>query len=552
MKSFIVATLSSLLLVSPSLAAPSFPGASPCVSPDLLASPKWFILRDVIQCSKLENAFPNATYINTGAQSVQYNAILNGYFNKPDALPPNCFVQPTTTKQISRIVTILSQAQCKFAVKGGGHMLFIGSNAIQNGTTIDLSLMRNTTLSADKTTASVQPGSTWGDVYQYLDSLNYHIPGGRASQVGVAGLTLGGGNSFFAARYGFVADNVKNFEFVLGNGTITSASNTTNPDLFKALKGGSGNLGLVTRFDFVAFPGGPLWGGIAVYPYANLTSLFPPFIEFTNNIASDPYGSIITLWTHNGTSNETTADNLYEYTGNATAQPYYVSTDPENAPNPFPAPFANFSFEKIGKPVANTLRVDTLYSLTHELNSADGIRNIYSAIIFKADLEVLTNVNAAIEKVLQPYYAAPPYLAAQTQFQPIPRIFTNHSLSRGGNVLGLDRVQDNSILLNFLVIWDDPTKDAIIQTLVDTVLTKITDYTKSVEGAYRDWQYVNYANADQDPLGSYGTDNVRFLKKVSRKYDPGQVFQELVPGGWKLGDAGKRMKQFNYNRFVKE
>ena len=177
---------------------------------------------------------------------MQYQAILQGYFNIPDRLPPNCFIQPESAQQISKIVTILSQSQCKFAVKGGGHMLFVGCNAIKGGVTIDLRSMQNTTLSNDNTTVSVQPGAKWGDVYAALDPQGYAIPGGRASDVGVAGLTLGGGNSFFAARYGFVADNVKNFEIVLGNGTLTNANAQENADLFKGLKGGSGNLGRVT------------------------------------------------------------------------------------------------------------------------------------------------------------------------------------------------------------------------------------------------------------------------------------------------------------------
>ncbi|KAL8820863.1 MAG: hypothetical protein Q9191_007428, partial [Dirinaria sp. TL-2023a] len=499
-------------------------------------------------CHTLESQFPNITYVDTGDQSVQYKAILQSYFNVPNELPPNCFIQPQTALQISKIVSTLSQAKCQFAVRGGGHMLFVGSNGIQNGVTIDLRQMKQTTLSTDKKTASVEPGSKLGEVYTTLDALGYAIPGGRASDVGVAGLTLGGGNSFYAARYGFVCDNVKNFEIVLGNGTLTNANANENPDLYKALKGGSGNLGLVTRFDFVAFRGGPLWGGVAVYNYTDFHKSIEPFIEFTKNIATDPYGSLISLWTHNGTSNETLASNLYEYTGNATEKPYYTSSDPENAPNPFPKSFANFTFDKIGKPVANTLRVDSLYNFTFELNSADGLRNVYSPIIFNATTPVLTQVDSIIYNTIKSTFQDPPYLAAQTQYQPIPRIFTNHSLERGGNVLGLDRLKDNSIILNFLMIWSDPAKDEIIRKVLDTILTNVTNYTQKV-GAYRPWQYTNYAYEDQDPIGSYGPDNVQYLKDISQKYDPGQVFQKLVPGGWKLTDAGKRKKQFNFNHF---
>ena len=78
-------------------------------------------------------------------------------------------------------------------------------------------------------------------------------------------------------------------------------------------------------------------------------------------------------------------------------------------------------------------------------------------------------------------------------------------------------------------------------------MSNVTKYAQSV-GAYRPWQYVNYAHENEDPMGSYGHDDVKFLKSVSRKYDPGQRLQRLVPGGWKLGDAGKRKKDFNFNQ----
>lgn len=323
-----------------------------------------------------------------------------------------------------------------------------------------------------------------------------------------------------------------------------------NPDLFKALKGGSGNLGLVTRFDLVAFASGPLWGGLAIYGYADLPKFFQPFVDFTNDIVTNPYGSLITLWSHNGTDGTTTILNIYEYTGNATEKPYYTSNDPESAPKPFPRPFANFTFDKVGKPSANTLRVASLTNLTTELNSPYGYRNVYGPLIFKATTPILAKVNQIIEEVLKTTYKNPPYYFAQVQYQPIPRVFADHSLERGGNVLGLDRVKDNSILLSFLIAWSDPAKDDVVRQLSEAVLGNVTAYTQSV-GAYRPWEYVNYAFEDQDPIGSYGSDNVQFLKTVSAKYDPGQTFQKLVPGGWKLTDAGKRKKQFNFNQFEK-
>lgn len=85
---------------------------------------------------------------------------------------------------------------------------------------------------------------------------------------------------------------------------------------------------------------------------------------------------------------------------------------------------------------------------------------------------------------------------------------------------------------------------------MDAIMSNVTTYTQKV-GAYRPWLYINYAYEDEDPIGSYGPSNVAFLKTVSKKYDPGQTFQQLVPGGWKLGDAGTRKHSFNFNQAEK-
>lgn len=102
-----------------------------------------------------------------------------------------------------------------------------------------------------------------------------------------------------------------------------------------------------------------------------------------------------------------------------------------------------------------------------------------------------------------------------------------------GNVLGLDRAKANVIVLMLVAFWEYPTQDTRVRGLMDATMSNVTKFTQSV-GAYRTWQY--YAN-------------VKFLKNVSLKYDPGQTFQLLAPSGWKLGDRGKRKTQFNFKRF---
>jgi FAD/FMN-containing dehydrogenase len=90
------------------------------------------------------------------------------------------------------------------------------------------------------------------------------ITGGRVSTVGVAGLTLGGGASFHSGRRGFACDDMLNYEVVLADGSVVNANKDENPRLWKALKGGGSNFGIVTRFDMAAFPAGDIYGGIAL------------------------------------------------------------------------------------------------------------------------------------------------------------------------------------------------------------------------------------------------------------------------------------------------
>lgn len=102
--------------------------------------------------------------------------------------------------------------QCPFAVKSGGHAAFAGASNIESGITINLAKLNEVSLSSDKTVAKVGPGNVWLDVYQALEPHNVTAIGGRVSAIGVGGLTLGGGISFFSGKYGWACDNVANFE----------------------------------------------------------------------------------------------------------------------------------------------------------------------------------------------------------------------------------------------------------------------------------------------------------------------------------------------------
>lgn len=139
----------------------------------------------------------------------------------------------------------------------------------------------------------------------------------------------------------------------------------TRPDLFTALKGSQNNLGIITRFDIVAFEQGDLWGGTAIYDNTTIPKQLEAFVEFTNNIEQDPYGSLIFDWVYFPSVSEAViVENLYEYTST------WVNNE-----TTFPPAFSNFSnTSAIGPPGKNTLRIANLSSLTGELNSPANVR----------------------------------------------------------------------------------------------------------------------------------------------------------------------------------
>lgn len=154
-----------------------------------------------------------------------YKARVESYWSEAAQLTPYCIIQPHDANEVSLAVTTLVAAnkiqECKFAVRSGGHTTWAGAANIVDGVTIDLGLMNSTTYFAENSTAAVLPGARWLSVYETLDAINIAVAGGRAATVGVAGLAIGGGNSFYAARRGMVCDNIAQYQVgVVSNGIV--------------------------------------------------------------------------------------------------------------------------------------------------------------------------------------------------------------------------------------------------------------------------------------------------------------------------------------------
>lgn len=124
-------------------------------------------------------------------------------------------------------------------------------------------------------------------------------------------------------------------------------------------------------------------------------------------------------------------------------------------------------------------------------------------------------------------------LVTQSLFQPVPKIFADIGVAKGGNVLGLDKIEGNALLWLCAVSVKTPEHESIVHRKASAMTKALEDYAKSIS-ATASWIYVNYADPSQDALKSYGPDNLEFIRDVAAKYDPTGVFQRMVPGSFRV------------------
>ncbi|KAH8425263.1 FAD-binding oxidoreductase [Aspergillus melleus] len=158
------------------------------------------------------------------------------------------------SQELTQAVDIVKSTGSKFAIRTTGHNPNAGfSSADETAIVLDMRQFQSKELTSDGV-ARVGSGSTWGEVYAWLEKHNLSAIGGRDRQVGLGGFLLGGGMGALPNLYGLGADGVKNFEILLADGRLVNANANENADLHRALKGGGSNFGIVTRFDLETHP----------------------------------------------------------------------------------------------------------------------------------------------------------------------------------------------------------------------------------------------------------------------------------------------------------
>jgi FAD/FMN-containing dehydrogenase len=181
------------------------------------------------------------------------------------------------------------------AVRGGGHNV-AGNAVCDGGLVIDLSPMKRIGVDPERRTVRAEGGATWADLDRETQVFGLATPGGEVSETGIAGLTLGGGIGLLRRKYGLSCDNLLSAEVVSADGRLLTASETENADLFWGIRGGGGNFGVVTTFEYRLHPVGPdVMAAAVMYPFEQATELLHAWRDYTQQ-APDEVTSEILLW----------------------------------------------------------------------------------------------------------------------------------------------------------------------------------------------------------------------------------------------------------------
>ena len=209
--------------------------------------------------------------------------IWNAMIDRKPALIARC----TSPEDVVQAVEFARKHSLLVSIRGGGHNI-AGNAVCDGGLMIDLSLMKSVQVDPATRRASVEPGCTLADVDAAVQAHGLATPLGINSTTGVAGLTLGGGFGWLSRKFGMTIDNLLSAEVITADGRQLHASATENADLFWGLRGGGGNFGIVTRFEFQLHPVGPdVLSGLIVFAFDQAKLVLTRFARFTETMPDE-------------------------------------------------------------------------------------------------------------------------------------------------------------------------------------------------------------------------------------------------------------------------
>ncbi|KAI0156880.1 putative FAD-binding oxidoreductase [Xylariaceae sp. FL1272] len=465
---------------------------------------------EIDACNELLGRFGSNLIVTPSATN--YTTLSEENWSQTSWHNPTCIALLTTATEISSLVSFLVDSQVPFAVRSGGHSPNPFDASIENGVLISLDNLDEISYDPGTELITLGPGARWDPVYDELDKYNRSMVGGRVTDVGVGGLSLGSGLSYLTDLYGLVCDNIISYEVVLADGSVVAASTASNPDLFWALKGGTNNFGIVTKFVARTYPIYNAWGGILLYSSDQVPALLQALYEYETQPNKDPYANMIINLIPTNTTNLLTLIYLKPVDMPAAYAPFFALT-----------------------PIFQQTGFATLHELMNLFPPTDAPRWTWFTQTFEPDATLYS-------EIAELYASAPevqtigslPGTALIAAVQPIAAsavVAGRESNGGTGNALGLQAV--NQVWWTVTVSWADASDDATVYAAGASFKNKIAALA-SARNVSLEYIFMNDANIEQPVIVSYGSASLERLRSVQKGYDPELVFQRLVPGGQKI------------------
>src|SRR5215204_2154606 len=413
--------------------------------------------------------------------------IHNGLIDKHPALIARCL----HTADVVDAVNLGREDGLEISVRGGGHNV-AGKAVTEGGLMIDLSPMKGVHVDPARRAARAQGGVRISEYDRATAVFGLATPSGVVSSTGIAGLTLGGGLAWLKGKYGMAVDNLLAAEVVLASGEVATASADTDPDLFWAIRGGGGNFGVVTSFEYRTHPVATVLGGPVLHPLAAAPELYAFYREFAADLPDELGTQTALLHAPDGSGTKLCAIAVCH------AGDDFERADADVRPvRAFGSPAADM-VARIPYPVMNT-GVDWLFP--------HGVLSYWKSAFFSELSE------KAVEAMIDTFERAPSeycalvtedFHGAVTRVAPTATAYPHRE--PGFNVL-------------LIAGWTDPAKtDACIAWAQEAFAT-LSPYMA-------DRSYTNYLSADDHDRvrHAYGA-NLERLVELKRRYDPDNVFR---------------------------
>ncbi|KAK4220715.1 bifunctional solanapyrone synthase [Podospora fimiseda] len=457
-------------------------------------------------CQQIQSKVSSSSNLVWPIQALSYKSSTQHWFLSSDDTPA-CVIKVNSPQDVSEVLKVIAATRTPFAVYSGGHASNPGFSSTP-GIHIDLANLNQIILSPDKSTVEIGFGLTWNEVYQDLIPQGVNVVGGRVIGPGVGGFTLGGGFSWKTNQYGLTVDTVIQFNLVLPNGTITTASSTTNPDLFFALKGGLNRFGIVTSAILQTHTQSPLvYGGLRIYPTSSVPQVMAATQTFYSNQSSNPQSQIIT--TLDGGPLGTTALVLFFHDGPSKPVvfnafdgiPYLSSTTGLSSFTTFLTKFPSY----IVRNLRGRFATISTSGLTPGFMAAIKNQTDYLGVLPKA-----LNSGTSLSYDIEPFNSYGQY-ATDSAYP--------HS--------------DSPLPLNLYFAWASPLDD---QFWHDTMRQALNDLKQVAiaEGIWSDTftAYPNYAINSNTAEEVYGVANTARLRAIKAQIDPTGIMD--LAGGFGL------------------